>query len=390
MRPTAYVAALVLAVAPLATAATAAQPSLCRRLAARVGRSPKVVWKSGGSLKRWISPATAAVWPLERGSPQAAAYARLRHALAARGLLTPHQPAELHRLPGTRVYMVGTMAGSAECQSAAFAEIGARGAPHLLPNPRGYTAPCWNVHGNLARVLGQPAYVESGTVSMTERDPLVRITPWTGAGWGRVCRLTVHLRYKLELVKRFCGDSVVCGAANAIAVDIARSYRSYRHLAQPPQRLLGPYNDVSDFSYQPASVTGPAGSVAVMRAWHIVRRQGQAGEAGAVSLYRVYTSVFPTFGRNAPNSGWDDSFSYVDFALFPVRLDGHLYLGAVGYNGVGWREGGHTLFALYETPVSGQRSLAPLAGFDVASSVVGVQGTSVVEGTAALPPRPGM
>jgi hypothetical protein len=390
MRLTLSVAVVALAVAPLAAAATAAHPSLCRQLAARVAHSRKAVGKSHGSLKRWISLATAPDWPLERGSPQAAVYQALRHALAARGLLTPRQPAELHHLAGTRLYMVGAVAGSAECQSAVFAEVDAHGTARLLSQPEGYTAPCWNVHGALGRVLGHPAYVESGTVSMTDGDTLARVTPWTGAGWGRVCQLTVRLRYRFVLARRFCGGSAACGAAQAIAVDVARAYRSYRHLPRPPRRSFGPDNDVADFSYQPAAVTGPAGSAAVTRAWHIVRHRGQAGYPGAVSLYGVYTSVFPTFGAKAPNSGWNDSFSYVDFAMFPVRLDGHLYLGAVGYNGVGWREGADTLFALYEAPLPGQRRLAPVAGFDVASIAVGVQGTSVVEGAAALPPRPGM
>ncbi len=387
MRWTPGVAIVVLAVAPLATAATTAHPSLCRRLAARVAHSPKVMRKSSASLQHWVSLARAPDWPLERGSAQAAVYTLLRHALTAQGLLTPRQPAEMNHLAGTPLYMVSAVAGTADCQSAVFAELDAQGTARQLPQPQGYTAPCWNVYGALGRVLGRPAYIESGTVSMTDGDLLARVTPWAGAGWGRVCQLTVHLRYRLALARQFCGGSGACGAARAIALDVARAYRSYRHLPRPPQRPLGLLNDVPAFSYQPATVTGTAGSAAVTRAWHIVRGPRHSG---ALSLYSVYTSVFPTFGPKLLNGGWDDSFSYVDFAMFPVQLAGHLYLGAVGYNGIGWREGGNTLFALYEPPRSRQRRLVPLAGFEVASIVVGVQGTSVVDGAAALPQRPGM
>jgi hypothetical protein len=71
-------------------------------------------------------------------------------------------------------------------------------------------------------------------------------------------------------------------------------------------------------------------------------------------------------------------------------LDGHLYLGAVGHNGVGWREGARTLIAVYAVPGPEQRDLVPLAGFAVDRVPNGLKGTLVAEGGSAVPARPGM
>ena len=124
-------------------------------------------------------------------------------------------------------------------------------------------------------------------------------------------------------------------------------------------------------------------------AWHILARQNQAQYPGAPVHYSLYTSEFPTFGERAPNAAWDYAFSYVDFALLPLMLDGHLYVGAVGHNGVGWREGTSTLIAVYGVPGPEQRGLVPLAGVAVERVPTGLKGTVVAEGGSVVPARPG-
>ena len=372
--------------APLAAAATAEAPSLCQQLAAQVRQVPAPVWKSAGSPN--LSVATVkAVAPREWGPHETAVYPFLRHALDTRELLpAPDAVVELQHLPGTQVYMGRSVAGTAECQSSTFAEVGTDGSARALPEPAGYTAPCWNVQGNLGTVFDRPAYIETGTVSSTTDDTVTRVTPWTAAGWGRACQVTVELNYRFELRKQFCGDQPLCFAAGAIAVDVAREYFAYRQQPSPQMNPIDPYQQVPDFRYPHSVATSQEGSAAVRVAWRMLARQHQVPDWAL--NYTLYTSVFPTFGYRAPNDGWDYSFSYVDFALFPLILDGRLYLGAVGYNGVGWREGSRILFAVYEVPSPGQPDLNPLAGFAVERVPDGLKGTAVAEGASAVPARP--
>jgi len=384
------VAAVALGASPLATAATPEPPSLCQQLAAQVWQSPTAV---DGSLSPWVAPIEADD-PSKWGPHAVAANALLRSALEAHGLLTSSGPGsilELEQLPGTDVYMGSTVAGTAHCQSSMFAEVGADGSARALPEPEGYTGPCWNMHGNLGTVLGKPAYIETGTVSSTTEDKVTRVTPWTADGWGRACQLTVELNYKFELRQQFCGDqAAVCPAAGAMALDVARDYFGYRQRPAPRMKPIDRDQQVPDFHYLHGGAMSPQGIAAVTDAWHILARQNQTQYPGAPLLYGLRTSVFPTFGYHAANDVWDYSFSYVDFALFPLMLDGHLYLGAVGHNGVGWREGSRTLIAVYEAPGTEQRDLIPLAGFAVDRVPNGLKGTVVAEGGSAVPARPGM
>lgn len=371
------------------TRAAVPQPSLCQRLASKVRHAPSVVALRSDPLKAWVS-GTRAEWPLEPGSAPSAANTLLRHTLESRGFMSSRQPAELKHLAGTDVYMLGTMGGSAECQTAAFARVGRDKKALLLPNPKGYTAPCWNVHGQLATVLGDPAYVELGTAGMNDPDTLIRVTPWvTGTGWGKPCQLVFRMQRKFVLTKRYCGSQTVCRAAESMAVSVARAYFSYRHLPKPPKFSFGPYNLVPNFSYPRQSKEGGPLSAIVSRAWHLLMNLEQTRSPGGQGLYSLLTAEFPTFGHPESDGRWGDSFSYVDFALFPVTLNGRHYLGAVGLDGIGWKEGSRTLVALYAAPTPAARTLTPLAGFVVSHPAVAVKNLIVTEGNAALPVRPG-
>ena len=199
MRLLPCVAAAALGAPPLATVATAEPSSLCQQLAAQV-------WQSGAASDGSLSPWVAAVKtddPSKWGPHRAAVNALLRHTLEAHRLVSASGPGsilELEHLPGTQVYMGSTVAGTAECQSSIFAKVESDGSARVLPEPQGYTAPCWNVQGNLGTVFGHPAYIETGTVSSTTGDTLTRVTPWTAGGWGRACQLTVQLNYKFHSV----------------------------------------------------------------------------------------------------------------------------------------------------------------------------------------------
>ena len=371
---------------PLVAAASAGSLSLCQQLATHVRKSAPAVLRSGRSLKPWVEltdggDPNANAW----GAREAAANAILRHALEANGSASAFSVVDIGHLPGTQVYMGSTVAGSADCQTSIFAEIDSSGTGRILPRPVGYTGPCWNVQGSLGTVLGHPAYVELGTLSMTTDDMLVRVTPWTGRAWGPVCQLTIKLNYELRLGRQFCGNQPVCRAASAIATDVAREYEAFSSLPSSPMRAIAPDSQVPDFSYQHRDTVASEGFASVTRAWHVLARQAQAKYPGAGLDYAVDTSVFPTFGERG--AVFKYSYSYGGFALFPLMLDGRLYVGAVGHNGVGWREGTHILFAVYEVPARGQNDLIPLAGFSIDRVPDGLNRAEVETGRHALLPN---
>lgn len=284
---------------------------------------------------------------------------------------------------GRRAFGSAKVAGSAECQSSAFAVLSTDGSIHVLNAPQGYTAPCWNMQGNLGTVLGHPAYIEYGTVSPTTDDSLTRVTPWTGGGWGRACEVTVELTHRFKIGRQFCGNPKLCRAASAIAADVASEYLRYRQQPTPSMQSIGPDEQVPHFEYGQSEPLNPRGSTVVADAWHLLARQNQTNLPGAPVMYGTYASVFPKFEFNGPNDGWDYSFSYVDFAFFPLILEGQLYLGAVAHNGVAWREGPRTLVAVYEAPQPGQRELIPLAGIAVERISTGLKGTTVARSDTA-------
>ena len=379
----------VIAACLVAGAAGAAAPSLCQQLADKVRQS--------ASKPAPLSPAP---WIVTANSPAQAPPdphrdvmdVFLRQTLESDGRLSaggPDSIMTLEHLPGTQVYMGSAIAGTAHCQSSAFAQRGAGGTGEALAAPPGYTAPCWQLQGHLGAVLGRPAYIESGTVNMTSADTLTRITPWSAAGWGQACQLTVELTYRYRPTKQFCGDKAACTATGAVAVDVARRYHDLRQLPEPLMKSIGADERVPDFSYVDHGYISPETSAAVIHGWRLLQRQAQAQYPGISVGLEVLSSDFPTFGRHVPNEGWESSFSYVGFTLFPLMVEGHLYLGAVGHNGVGWREGPNILVAVYEPPAADQGELVPLAGFVIERTPAALKGTIVAEGDSALPARPG-
>jgi hypothetical protein len=379
---------IVLVASPLIAFGRAEPASLCQKLAARVRQSLPTTTES--ALLAGIvtaQPADLGRW----GPSERKANALLRAVMESQGVLPKSRTApgpimELVHLPDSPLYMGSVVAGTAECQQAAFAALSADGSVRAIPEPPGYTGACWNLIGSLARVLGHPAYVESGKLSATSDDAVMRVTPWTGHRWADPCQLTVEFTYSLQLARQFCGESQSCRAASAIALDIAREYLDYSGMRKPPERRIDG-GVIPDFSSAAGGASGPPAQTAVNAGWQVLKRQQQAAIPGVSPTYGTMASVFPTFGHESPNGGWDYSFSYVSFVLFPVVLDGRLYLAAVGHNGVGWREGTNILFAVYASPDADQHDLVPLAGLLIERKPNGLKGTVVAEGMSAVPAR---
>ncbi len=383
-----YRLAFILGVAPWAVT-MAAQPSssLCREVAAQVRHS---TFESAQKALAAAIVAPEQVPPARWGPRDRVMDGRLRKALETEGALSDNRDGsimEFEHLPDTSIYMGSVDAGTAHCQTAAFATLSRDGLGRIVPARAGYTGVCWNMHGSLARVLGLPAYVESGTVESTSADVVVRVTPWTGHDWATPCQLTVEFNYTLEMTQRFCSNAAPCRAAASIAPDIARAYVAYSARQPLPMRSLDEQT-VPDFIGAAGIASGDEAQAVANAGWHVLERRQRAQYPGTPSFFGTMASIFPTFGHEAPNGVWDYSFSYANFVLFPLMLDGRLYLGAVGHNGVAWRDGSDILFAVYTAPGADQEDLVPLAGFVVERNPTVSKGTVVAEDGSAIPARP--
>ena len=348
-----------------AAAEPVSSPSLCEQLAAHVRHSPAAVWQSHGTLSSWIALSGHA------GDSPVVTAGRAALSKAMSGDLSEAAPnLEFERLPGSRLLMGSNVAGTADCQTSKFVEVAPGLNARMLPDPQGYTRPCWNLHGDLGRVLGQPAYIEHGTVTDTTADPLVRITPWRSGRWGEACRLTIHLAVQYGLAQRFCGaDAEFCRTAGAAAADVARQY--------------------DEFLRQSGAARQTSAPGALTPAFHYREPQDRAGRETVERALRViggrWTDVadFPLFGSRE-NNPYEYTFSYAGFAFFPWILDGRTYLGAAGHAGVGWRGSTRVLLAVYGLPEPGQRTLVPMAGFTIDPRPDGLRLIEVTTGNAAV------
>lgn len=311
-------------------------PSLCDRLGARAGEEPVTTRLKGddpaSALRPWLaleSPGPAALSGIQQ----------LAELPEVKQIQTSPIGPQFEHLPGTDIFMVQTIGGTANCEQAVFIEAKPGHTARVIAKPRGFGASglCWYAHGDLGRVFGVPAYVEAGEVSMTNRNIEIRITPLTGADWGESCKLDLQFQTLFKLTEHYCGDEAVCPMATAVAIDIARSYLHHRNEA----------GGRAEFSF--GASPGADAVAAALRA-----KQDLTELTG--------TAVFPTFGQVVSPDAQDYSYSYSGFAYFPLMLGGRAFVAAVGHAGIGWREYNRTLFAVYDT------ALVPLASFVILES----------------------
>jgi len=313
-------AGLALALSWSAGAADAAGPSLCARLADEARRLPAAAWAGPEPLGRWLN------WA-EPGEPSAAAQAlaadpqwRERVGASAGGVVG------VRHLAGTPVHLVESFAGTANCQSAVLVEARAGGPARELPAGLDDVDLCTTRSARLAQVFGHPALVVGGTTTMTSEDHRYRITPWAGTGWGPSCRVEWRLRTALESASRYCAPgAAVCEAGQPVARQLALAYESGGPLEA--QRLAG----------------GRQPDVAMLDA--LASAPTDDGALGDLNL------PLPLFGADrAALAPMDAQFSNADPRRLPVFIGGRWWLAIVGRGGVGWREGGAVLVALFAPP----------------------------------------
>lgn len=326
--------AVVLSVVGIATSADAGGTPLCDQLAAYARTVPTTAWKNGGP---WKESVLTFEQDLKNPTPfetQLVTLPAVDQAISPDGWRVGIQ-----RLRGTDVYMLSTVQGTLHCQSSAFVQAKPGTIAKSIPDPmvwEGEGDMCWTVSGDFGRVFGQPAFIAHGSLNDHVDDEDIRVVPWTGAGWGKMCKVALRFRRTFSLVRTFCGDRGVCHAGEQVATDIAAAYSKLRsgRDAYPLTFRFGP----------------PPPKAALDAAQRATQANG-----GDTS-----TPDFPSFG--ALGSADRVDFSYSGFTFFPLTLNGRWYVGAIGYDGVGWRESERTLLAIYS---ENEGALTPLASYEV-------------------------
>lgn len=332
--------------------------SLCAILEYKITKNEKKVWKTYGNLNLWISVEnTQNDGPgriKEKSNPKIYAYF---------WKLKDEDPntsnVDVSQMPDANphLYMGTTVSGSADCQDNSYALQSINGTYKSIPPPPGDSSPCWTVTGNLGKVLGSPAYIESGLVTDTSDDVFVRVWPWVNQSWRDPCKLTIRFDYSLKVTHQFCGDAKICASAAAIAVDVAQRFIAYED--------KWPHSGSDDAATPPF-------------------RYQIKGTIPSLIQTRKYFK-FPLFGyKGDANSEWDYSIGE-DFQTFPLKLLGRNLVGVIGHNGYGWRSGDSILFAVYALDSSDYAKLTPIASFSVNQFSTGIKTMKVVTGKAAIP-----
>ena len=355
-------AVLVAAAAPARPpAATPTAPSAdaapCEAVAARA---------RGLGDARWSAEGTAAVEALVDIVPEAPASAIPEAQVAgdpavraALGLGSLDSPVEVRRLPGAEVYEVSQVAGSAACQSLVFARRTPGRPAAILPSPTLQGEMCSGGYAHVGRAGGQPALIQiqrsaaSPSEAAASRKPLVeiRVTPWTGAGWGRTCKVDLAFRAERKLADRLCARPADCKAFEPTAGTLASAFN--RAKAQDALNRRAP-TPVRYFPEGPPK--GSESAVAQVKAY-MAKAQRPLPLFGATPT----TSVMPGYS--------EDELDFV-----PVRIDGRAYVATVGFPGIGWRQDrSATLVTLFEPG----KTVTPRATYIFTDGVSGLESAKV-------------
>lgn len=341
MKP--FRAGAMLAILALAGSARATP---CDQLAAYARKLPDSAWARGDAA---LAPVLAFDKPRSTASPFESRLAKLPKVRSAIGADSGTETVFIDHLAGTDLYALSTVQGTLHCQTTVFvrARPGGPARPVAGPASSGEADVCWTTSAGFARAFGQPVYVVHDGLFQDVKKASFEIAPWTGAGWGPTCRTELKFRADYALSERHCGDKSVCAAPGDIAKSVALAYNRAREGG----------NDGAGFRYGPADPVQAATVKAFM---------------AAQDSPSTWTPDFPAFGKDRTD---DHPISYSGFALFPLTLDGRSLVGAIGHEGVGWREGANTLFAIYAL---NHGVLNPLAGFVFKRSLAGLESAKVI------------
>ena len=312
--------------------APAADISPCEVVAAQARKLGDARWSAEGtSVVEGLVEMTPAAPPQSPAEAQVAVQASVRRAL---DLSDGHSRVEVRRLPGTDVFEASHVSGTAACQSLAFVRSAPGASAQILSSPPIRGELCASSYAHVGRVAGRPALVQvtrsgrSAGEANAAREPLIslRVTPWTGSGWGRACEVGFLLQAERRLSDRLCARPADCQTFESTAQVLAAAFNRtkaqdalYRRPATPVRYGLNP----------PPSSTQPM--VGQVRA-HLQRTQRD----------------LPMFGKT-PSIPVMPGFSGEELDIVPTEVDGRWMVAVVGFPGIGWRQDRDvTLVTLYE------------------------------------------
>ena len=363
-------------IAPNAQAKSPASASICSRLVAQLRDSPAAVLNDLVVKKTMLPP-----WIVNASSHPAQGDPAYRHLppvwriMGGRGATFP----TIETLPGTALSMVSAIAGSGDCLQYQFFERKPGGAVHLLGSPPIQSDLCSRegTWGNLATVLGKPAFIAYGSESPDINGPRWHIMRWKGTYWGQACHVSIQWMHRYPVRLRFCGtDRAVCVAARKVAPAVERRYERYS------AEQNRDFNEIGTFSFRG------------FRFQDTVTAQGRAlvARARQISMSRV------TAAENHGAPSWLRNVFSGDVALFSLRLDGKLYVASAtsgpslirwvvppgkGYfASIGGDRNNRSLLVVYQAPHADSHQLVPLAVLTTHSRTSGIKAIEAGDGYA--------
>ncbi|MCV2348418.1 hypothetical protein [Paucibacter sp. Y2R2-4] len=335
----------LLALAPLGAAVAA---PLCEQLASQARGLPETAWRAVNSPMRELLRFESR----PQGRVPAALLRELRHSPDMREALgiTSDSAFEIERLSGTQVYRVDAFGGSANCQSSVFYQIKPKGKPKRIDAPFEDSL-CATQSGAFGHPLGQAAYVVYGSSSALSQDEVIQLAPWTGRGWGAVCKLSLSFKIAYRISREFCADPALCASTRQTALALARAYSKTREpeLEQEAHDKAMEERGLDTSRWAEGRVPDEEFSQAL-------RRMDSQIEA-------PQSIEFPSFDADPRSLDvFISSYANVDVRKVPLLLNGQWVLAVVGQAGVAWRESTVTLVSLFLLK-DGQ--LQPVASFQV-------------------------
>jgi hypothetical protein len=241
------------------------------------------------------------------------------------------------------VWRAVRVAGTAECQTERFFTVRPDGGLRPIDTPAVFGDLCWFSSRRVGEANGRSALIEQEVKVHPQLGVDLEITPWT-SGELRTCQVAVRFDDAFRLTERFCADDPsVCVAGEPLALKLAEA------LAR------------ADDSTTMAAVAPPP------------PQQAQALAARLVKAKEIFEGV--DFGyTELPTFGAKPSTKYPIYSGSPqvtlIALAGRTFIARVGIGGIGWRELGDYLIALY----SGDGDdLGPIASYVVERKNIGLR-----------------
>ena len=344
-------------IAPGARAQSSTARSICSRLAEQMRTAPATVLEdlvAKRTMRPWIVNASSQPAPVDRVYDQLPSVWRT---MGGRGATYP----TIESLPGTALSMVSAIAGSLDCLQYQFFELKPDGTLRMLSDPPLPADLCEHdgKSGGLATVLGQPAFIEYGSLDRSNMDSLLVVTPWKGKDWGRSCPVSIRFKYRYDVTMLYCGATKkICDSARRLAPEVKR-----RH-------------DVYLARFDEAFTDGLPLPKFQFRGPFTADDQALVARAQRIGLPKRLTP-----GTGAPPA-WLRNLSPGASEYFPLPVDGQRYLGVVDsaeYPRRSW------VFVVFQTPLASSDRLDPLGAFTVQRVTSGVKSIDARDESAPLP-----